>query len=75
MHLQCLVFKGDFIQWPAMQWCTSTFDPRYRDWYSAAASGPKDIVLIIDVSGSMATGNNSLSSVHRVHQVLCICSG
>ena len=29
------------------------YDPRRRPWYVAASSGPKDVVLVLDVSGSM----------------------
>lgn len=29
------------------------YDPRSRPWFVAASSGPKDVVLVIDVSGSM----------------------
>ena len=29
------------------------YDPRVRPWYVAASSGPKDVVIVIDVSGSM----------------------
>lgn len=29
------------------------YDPRQRPWYVAAASGPKDVVLLFDKSGSM----------------------
>eukprot|EP00804_Cyclotella_cryptica_P019052 CCRYP_014456-RA/>CCRYP_014456-RA protein AED:0.03 eAED:0.03 QI:213/1/1/1/1/1/3/251/787 len=29
------------------------YDPRYRPWFVAASSGPKDVVLVIDISGSM----------------------
>lgn len=29
------------------------YDPRRRPWFVAASSGPKDVVIIIDVSGSM----------------------
>mmetsp|Transcript_28667 Transcript_28667/g.52979 ORF Transcript_28667/g.52979 Transcript_28667/m.52979 type:complete len:654 (+) Transcript_28667:127-2088(+) len=29
------------------------YDPRRRPWFVAASSGPKDVVLVIDVSGSM----------------------
>ena len=32
----------------------SSFDPRVRPWYIAASSGPKNIVLVLDTSGSMA---------------------
>ncbi|KAL7515949.1 hypothetical protein ACHAWX_001012 [Stephanocyclus meneghinianus] len=33
-----------------------SFDPRRRPWFVAASSGPKDVVLVIDVSGSMHKG-------------------
>merc|ERR550519_316186 len=33
------------------------YDPRFRPWYVAASSGSKDIVIIIDVSGSMERHN------------------
>ena len=33
-----------------------TYDPRIRPWYVAATSGPKNVILVLDVSGSM--GNN-----------------
>ncbi|KAL7540189.1 hypothetical protein ACHAXR_009925 [Thalassiosira sp. AJA248-18] len=29
------------------------YDPRRRPWFVAASSGPKDVVLVIDTSGSM----------------------
>lgn len=31
----------------------NTYDPRVRPWYVAASSGPKDIILVLDTSGSM----------------------
>ena len=31
----------------------SEYDPRIRPWYVAASSGPKDIILVLDTSGSM----------------------
>ena len=36
-----------------------TYDPRIRPWYVAASSGPKDVVLILDVSGSMRTAGRA----------------
>ena len=30
------------------------YDPRLRPWFVAASSGPKDVVIILDVSGSMS---------------------
>ena len=29
------------------------YDNRKRPWYIAASSGPKDIIIILDISGSM----------------------
>lgn len=31
----------------------SEYDPRIRPWFVAASSGPKDIILVLDTSGSM----------------------
>lgn len=49
-------YTGLFAQYPATVkttcWCDS-YDPRYRPWYSAAVTGPKDMILVLDVSGSM----------------------
>ena len=48
--------SGLFAQYPAniktQCWC-DYYDPRYRPWYSAAVTGPKDIILVLDKSGSM----------------------
>jgi len=52
---------GLFAQWPAMTWCpnavgsSGNYDPRFRPWYVVSATGPKDIVIILDKSGSMQT--------------------
>lgn len=47
---------GGFAQWPWGKYCTGTYDPRFRPWYSTAASGPKDVVIVVDTSGSMGAG-------------------
>ena len=31
------------------------YDPRVRPWFVAASSGPKNVLLVVDVSGSMLT--------------------
>ena len=46
-----LTLPFDDIYLPYLQGCS---DPRFRGWYAAAASGPKDVVLVIDTSGSMS---------------------
>ena len=37
-----------------MQDCGTTYDPRYREWFAGAAAGPKDVIIVIDTSGSMS---------------------
>lgn len=50
---------GNFVIYPAQEWGNdaagkcSTYDPRLRPWYVAAASGPKNLVVMLDTSGSM----------------------
>ena len=48
---------GIFRIYPGyLQQCSrgaSDYDPRNRPWYAAASSGPKDIILVLDTSGSM----------------------
>lgn len=44
---------GTYMQWPGVNDCNGNFDPRFRPWYAAAASGPKDVVVVVDISGSM----------------------
>jgi hypothetical protein len=59
--------SGVHKSWPGQDWamrldnsstcreksdCPS-FDPRFRNWFIAAATGPKNVVLTVDVSGSM----------------------
>jgi len=47
-------YNGVFRIFPARQSkdCNS-YDNRKRPWYVAASSGPKDIIIILDISGSM----------------------
>ena len=37
----------------AQETCSS-YDPRVRSWYVSATTGPKDVILVIDTSGSMS---------------------
>ena len=53
--------SGGYGQWPKTDLSESSmcreYDPRFRPWYTGAATGPKDVVLVLDKSGSMATAN------------------
>lgn len=48
---------------------TDLFDTRTRSWYVEAASSPKDIVILVDRSGSM-TGMRREIARHVVHNLL-----
>uniref|UniRef100_A0A667YIP1 Calcium channel, voltage dependent, alpha2/delta subunit 3 n=1 Tax=Myripristis murdjan TaxID=586833 RepID=A0A667YIP1_9TELE len=50
--------KGFFRQYPGVKWHPDEhgvigFDCRNRKWYIKAATSPKDVVILVDVSGSM----------------------
>uniref|UniRef100_A0A6Q2Z4H2 VWFA domain-containing protein n=1 Tax=Esox lucius TaxID=8010 RepID=A0A6Q2Z4H2_ESOLU len=50
--------KGFFRQYPGIKWRPDehgviAFDCRNRKWYIQAATSPKDVVILVDVSGSM----------------------
>jgi len=56
---------GGMLNYPGFLWereagdrqCDEDYDPRLRPWYVTASTGPKNVVLILDVSGSMAASN------------------
>ena len=47
-----------------------SYDPRVRPWYVAATSGPKDVVIVIDKSGSMDAYVSPYASLVSVR---CLC--
>ena len=59
-----------YTGWPALEWCSSSYDPRFRPWYASAASGPKDVVIVIDMSGSMANGKRVEMAIAATQKVL-----
>lgn len=59
-------------QFPAAKWHQNPvdlYDCRLRSWYIEAATGPKDIVILMDTSGSM-TGQRKDIARHVVHNIL-----
>ncbi|XP_017771996.1 PREDICTED: voltage-dependent calcium channel subunit alpha-2/delta-3 isoform X2 [Nicrophorus vespilloides] len=63
---------GFMRQFPAIIWTQEPidlFDCRTRNWYIEAASSPKDIVILIDRSGSM-TGMRREIAKHVVNNIL-----
>ena len=61
-------------QYPAIKWMTSEHDPdlydaRMREWYIKAAASPKDVVILLDTSGSM-TGLRKEIAKHVVLNIL-----
>ena len=46
------LFPG--ISWETESGECSDYDPRIRPWYIGASSGSKNVIFIIDSSGSMA---------------------
>jgi len=67
---------GGYTQWPRERACDwegpdgGSYDPRYRDWYASGATGPKDVVLVVDVSGSMSLEGRSGLARSATKQVL-----
>jgi len=65
---------GFLRQYPAMKWLMYEDDPdmydaRMRDWYIKSAASPKDIVILLDTSGSM-TGLRKEIAKHVVLNIM-----
>nr|XP_045625506.1 voltage-dependent calcium channel subunit alpha-2/delta-3-like isoform X3 [Procambarus clarkii] len=65
---------GFLRQYPASEWVMDEKDPdlydaRLRSWYIEAANSPKDMVILLDVSGSM-TGLRREIAKHVVLNIL-----
>ncbi|CAJ1331871.1 unnamed protein product, partial [Effrenium voratum] len=57
--------------WPAVEWCLGeTYDPRLRPWYSSGSTGPKDVVIVVDVSGSMQLNGRALLAKRATKAVI-----
>ncbi|CAL8337850.1 unnamed protein product [Arctogadus glacialis] len=65
---------GFFRLYPGIKWTPDdngvvTFDCRNRNWYIQAASSPKDVVIVVDVSGSMK-GLRLTIAKHTINTIL-----
>ncbi|XP_061631015.1 voltage-dependent calcium channel subunit alpha-2/delta-4-like isoform X7 [Phyllopteryx taeniolatus] len=65
---------GFFRIYPGIKWTPDTngvaaFDCRNRNWYIQAATSPKDIVVMVDISGSMK-GLKMTIAKHTINTIL-----
>jgi len=65
---------GFMRQYPATKWLTTNEDPdlydaRMREWYIKSAASPKELVILLDTSGSM-TGLRKEIAKHVVLNIL-----
>lgn len=63
---------GFMRQYPAMSWYmdpVDLFDCRTRSWYIEAATSPKDVLILMDTSGSM-TGIRREIARHVINNIL-----
>ncbi|CAI6363760.1 unnamed protein product [Macrosiphum euphorbiae] len=56
---------GFMRHYPAIRWSAkpSVFDTRLRPWYIQAATCSKDVVILLDISGSMSGMHQSISQL------------
>ncbi|XP_061571000.1 voltage-dependent calcium channel subunit alpha-2/delta-4 isoform X1 [Cololabis saira] len=65
---------GFFRLYPGIKWMPDengvvTFDCRNRNWYIQAATSPKDVIIVVDVSGSMK-GLRLTIAKHTINTIL-----
>uniref|UniRef100_A0A6Q2XKZ1 Calcium voltage-gated channel auxiliary subunit alpha2delta 4 n=1 Tax=Esox lucius TaxID=8010 RepID=A0A6Q2XKZ1_ESOLU len=65
---------GFFRLYPGIAWTPDengvvTFDCRNRNWYIQAATSPKDIIIVVDISGSMK-GLRLTIAKHTINTIL-----
>jgi hypothetical protein len=61
---------GMYFQWPGADWCPDTYDARYRPWYVQTVTGPKDVILLVDSSGSMRENSRNLKVLDAIDGLL-----
>ncbi|CAN0294046.1 unnamed protein product [Discosporangium mesarthrocarpum] len=64
-------WTGVFRFYPGLAYSAcGGYDPRVRPWYVAASSGPKDVVIVLDISGSMSAKGRMDLAKEAVESVL-----
>jgi uncharacterized sporulation protein YeaH/YhbH (DUF444 family) len=58
------------VEWPVVENCYNDFDPRFRPWFANTATGPKDVIIIIDTSGSMQTAGRITLAKNAAKKIL-----
>uniref|UniRef100_A0A8C7QKH6 VWFA domain-containing protein n=1 Tax=Oncorhynchus mykiss TaxID=8022 RepID=A0A8C7QKH6_ONCMY len=66
--------SGFFRIYPGIKWTpdsngVAAFDCRNRNWYIQAATSPKDIIIVVDISGSMK-GLKMTIAKHTINTIL-----
>ncbi|KAL0968117.1 hypothetical protein UPYG_G00262610 [Umbra pygmaea] len=66
--------EGFFRIYPGIKWTpdsngVAAFDCRNRNWYIQAATSPKDIIIVVDISGSMK-GLKMTIAKHTINTIL-----
>ena len=65
--------EGVLVNYPGFLWggCEgSTYDPRERPWYVMGATGPKDVIIILDKSGSMKNSDRMTNAIAGARTVV-----
>ena len=65
--------EGVLVNYPGFLWggCEgSTYDPRERPWYVMGATGPKDVIIILDKSGSMKNSDRMTNAIAGAQTVV-----
>ena len=68
-HYSGFQATGMYRNWPSIYQCrteavcSGCSDARFRGWYAGSASGPKDVVIVIDQSGSMGNKNRMAQAI------------
>ena len=64
-------YNGLYRAVPAIhQYVCGDYDPRRRPWFVAASSGPKDVVILIDVSKGMGVAPVKMESVKEAAKTI-----